>query len=249
MAQRSSELRKASDFLAHDLSHQWWGQAVGWQTYHEQWLSEGLAQYFAGLYAKHSRANDAFAGVLRQWRKWSLDKSDQGPVYLGYRLGHTKNDSRVFRALVYNKGAAVLNMLRNLIGDDAFLRGLRRFYRAARFTKVGTEDLRHAMEEESGQSLERFFERWIYGATLPSVMFDFRVESSSTGQTVVLRFEQAGEIFDLPITVTLHADRRNVDILVPVRPRGGKRRARWQFSGRPISGGRRGEVLSELVTV
>ena len=203
-------------FLAHELAHQWWGQAVGWQNYHEQWLSEGFAQYFAGLYAQHSRGNDVFAGVLRQWRKWSMEKSDQGPVYLGYRLGHIRNDSRVFRALVYNKGAAVLNMLRKLIGDEAFMRGLRRFYRESRFNKAGTEDLRHAMEEESGQSLERFFERWIYGSTLPSVMFDFRVE----GQNVVLRFAQSGEIFDLPITVTLqYADRRNVDVLVPVTDR------------------------------
>jgi len=76
------------------------------------------------------------------------------------------------------------------------------------------------METESGQSLERFFERWIYGATLPSVMFDFRVEPSATGQSIVLRFEQSGELFDLPITVTLqYADRRNVDILVPVTDR------------------------------
>ena len=57
-------------------------------------------------------------------------QSDQGPVYLGYRLGHIRNDSRVFRALVYNKGAAVLHMLRRLVGDDAFSRGMRRFYAA-----------------------------------------------------------------------------------------------------------------------
>jgi Peptidase family M1 domain len=207
-------------FLAHEMAHQWWGQAVGWQNYHEQWLSEGFAQYFAGLYAKHARGDELFASVLRQWRKWSLDKSDQGPVYLGYRLGHIKNDSRVFRALVYNKGAAVLHMLRGLIGDDAFWRGIRRFYREARFTKAGTEDLRRAMELESGQSLERFFERWIYGSTLPSVSFDFRVETTPSGQEVVLRFEQIGDIFDLPITVTLqYSDRRMVDVLVRITER------------------------------
>jgi hypothetical protein len=207
-------------FLAHEMAHQWWGQAVGWQNYHEQWLSEGFAQYFAGLYAKHARGDEAFEDVLRQWRKWSLDKSDQGPVYLGYRLGHIKNDSRVFRALVYNKGAAVLHMLRGLVGDDVFWRGIRRFYRDARFTKAGTEDLRRAMEEESGQSLERFFGRWIYGSTLPSVAFDFRVEPSPSGQDVVLRFEQSGDVFDLPITVTLqYADRRMVDVVVLVTDR------------------------------
>ena len=61
-------------------------------------------------------------------RRWAIDESDQGPVYLGYRLGHIRNDGRVFRALVYNKGAAVLHMLRRLVGDEAFFRGMRRFY-------------------------------------------------------------------------------------------------------------------------
>jgi hypothetical protein len=203
-------------FLAHELAHQWWGQAVGWQNYHEQWLSEGFAQYFAGLYAKHLRGDQVFAGVLRQWRKWSLDRSDQGPVYLGYRLGHIRGDSRIFRALVYNKGAAVLHMLRRLVGDEAFFRGVRRFYVESRFLKAGTEDLRQAMEAESGRSLERFFERWIYGSTLPQLTFTYRVQSNE----VLLRLEQTGEIFDLPVTVTLqYADRRTVDVVVPVTDR------------------------------
>ena len=65
-------------------------------------------------------------------RRWAMDQSDQGAVYLGYRLGHIKGDSRVFRAMVYNKGAAVLHMLRRLVGDDAFFRGLRRYYARTR---------------------------------------------------------------------------------------------------------------------
>ena len=84
--------------------------------------------------------------MLRQLRKWGIDSSDQGPVSLGYRLGHIRGESRIFRALVYNKGAAVLHMLRRLSGDEAFFRGLRRFYRDSRFRKVGTEDFRLAME-------------------------------------------------------------------------------------------------------
>jgi hypothetical protein len=203
-------------FLAHEVAHQWWGQAVGWQNYHEQWLSEGISQYFAGLYAEHLRGDEVFANVLRQWRKWSLDRSDQGPVYLGYRLGHLRNDSRIFRALVYNKGAAVLHMLRRLIGDEAFFRGIRRFYVESRFQKAGTEDLRLAMEAESDRDLERFFQRWIYGATLPRVSFSYRIE----GPEIVLRLEQSGDVFDLPMTVTLqYADRRAVDVLMPLTER------------------------------
>ena len=207
-------------FLAHELAHQWWGQAVGWRNYHEQWLSEGFSQYFAALYAEHRYGNEVFGEMLRQLRKTAIDRSDQGPVYLGYRLGHIRNQPTVFRALVYNKGAAVLHMLRRLVGDDAFIRGLRRFYVGARFTKVGTEDFRAAMEAETGRPLERFFQRWIYGAALPRITFTSQVEGGADGQVVVLRFEQEGDIFDIPISVTLqYTDKRVQNVLVPVTDR------------------------------
>ncbi|HEY7172213.1 MAG TPA: M1 family aminopeptidase [Vicinamibacterales bacterium] len=204
-------------FLAHEIAHQWWGQAVGWRNYHEQWLSEGFAQYFAALYAQHYRGEAVFGNVLRQMRKWAIEESAEGPVYLGYRVGHIRNDGRAFRAVVYNKGAALLHMLRRLIGDDAFFRGMRRFYTDSRFRKVGTDDLRLAMEAESGRSLERFFERWVYNAALPRITFSYRVETGSKGSEAVLRFEQSGELFDLPITVTVqYADRKATDVVVPV---------------------------------
>src|SRR5262249_50408807 len=66
-------------FVAHEMAHQWWGQAVGWRNYHEQWLSEGFAQYFAALYAQHQRGDDLFARVLRNMRRWAIDTSEQGP--------------------------------------------------------------------------------------------------------------------------------------------------------------------------
>ena len=149
---------------------------MGWKNYHEQWLSEGFAQYFAALYAKERRGEAAFRDVLRQFRRWAIEESDQGPVYLGYRLGHIKGESRVFRALVYNKGAAVLHMLRRLIGDEAFFSGLRQFYASNRFKKAGTDDLRQAMEAASGRDLERFFERWIYDNGIPRLRFSSAVE-------------------------------------------------------------------------
>ena len=198
-------------FLAHELAHQWFGQAVGWKNYHEQWLSEGFAQYFAALYARERRGEDAFRDILRQFRRWAVESSDQGPVYLGYRLGHIKGESRVFRALIYNKGAAVLHMLRRIVGDEAFLRGIRRYYADNRFKKAGTDDLRKAMEAESGRNLERFFERWIYDSSIPRLRFS----SSQEGQELAVRFEQAGEVFDIPVLVTVtYIDGKTAEHLV-----------------------------------
>jgi hypothetical protein len=200
-------------FLAHELAHQWFGQAVGWKNYHEQWLSEGFAQYFAAMFARERRGEDAFRDVLRQFRRWAIEDSDQGPVYLGYRLGHIKGESRVFRALVYNKGAAVLHMLRQLIGDEAFFSGLRQFYAANRFRKAGTDDLRKAMQEASGRDLNRFFERWIYDNAIPRLRFSSSVE----GQELIVRFDQSGDIFDVPVTVGVtYADGKTAEFLVKV---------------------------------
>ena len=210
-----------SFFLAHEVAHQWWGQAVGWKNYHEQWLSEGLAQYFAALYAEHSEGPEVFTDILQQMRQWAMRESREGPVYLGYRLGHLDGEPRVFRALVYNKGAMVLHMLRGLLGDDVFFAGLRRFYHEWRFEKAGTDGLQLAFELESGVPLDRFFERWIHEAELPKLDFSSRVETTPTGDEVVLRFEQQTErLFDLPVTVDL-SYRSGVEetVTVPVTDR------------------------------
>jgi hypothetical protein len=201
-------------FLAHELAHQWWGQAVGWKNYHEQWLSEGFAQYFAALYAQKTRGERTFVDMLRQFRRWSLEDSDQGPVHLGYRLGVVKGNVRVFRALVYNKGAAVLHMLRRLLGDDVFFSGLKRFYADRRYQKAGTEDLERALEAESGRVLDRFFERWIYGTDVPSIRYSTTIGNGA----VNVRFEQAADlVFDLPVTVTVtYANGRTADFVIPV---------------------------------
>ena len=189
-------------FLAHEIAHQWWGQGVGWKNYHEQWISEGFAQYFAALFAGEQGGPESLGNVMRQMRRWALEHTDEGPVYLGYRLGHIENDSRVFRALVYNKSAVVLHMLRRIVGDEPFFAGMRRFYEQSTFSKAGTDDFRRVMEAETGRNLERFFERWIYGFGVPSVKVTHRVEEASDGTSVVVvQAAQEGLVYDLPITI------------------------------------------------
>jgi hypothetical protein len=207
-------------FLAHEVAHQWWGQAVGWRTYHDQWLSEGLAQYFAALYARHVRGDDTFASVMRQMARSAVEQSGQGPIALGYRVGHIKADSRAFRAVVYNKSATVLHLLRRLIGDNAFFDGLRRFYAAGRYHRMTTGDLQAAMEAASGRPLSRFVDRWISGTTLPRLTVRYDEIAAGTGRALRVRVEQQGDVFDLPLTLTLDYDGLpSTDVVVPVSER------------------------------
>jgi hypothetical protein len=207
-------------FIAHEAAHQWWGQAVGWRTYHDQWISEGFAQYFSALYAGKRRGDALFGEMIRRMARWSRDAGGAGPVSLGYRLGHIQGNSRIFRAIVYNKSAVVLHMLRRMVGDEAFFRGVRRLYFGARFGKAGVDDVREAFEQETGRNLQVFFDAWINGSGTPAVTVRWRMEADAAPRAVVLQVEQRGKTSEFPVTVTLrYADGTTEDAQVIVRDR------------------------------
>ena len=158
--------------------------------------------------------------MLRRMAKWARDQGKAGPVSLGYRLGHIQGDSRIFRAIVYNKSAVVLHMLRRMIGDEAFFRGVRRLYFGARFAKAGTDDVRAAFEKESGRDLARFFDAWIDGSGTPEVAFSWAPAAGGAERAIALRIEQRGKDSEFPVTVTLrYADDSTEDAQVVVAER------------------------------
>ena len=203
--------------LAHEVAHQWWGGAVGTKNYHEQWISEGFAQYFAALYAERTYGPVAYRTIVRQLARWARDRSDQGPIYLGSRLGHIQGDSRVFRAIVYNKGALVLHMLRQLLGDEVFFRGIARFYTEHCYRKAGTEDVQRVFEAVAGRSLAQFFGGWVYGQDLPRVTAHASTEAGADSPIVVVRLSQEGPLFDVPVPVLLEfEDGSSLTVVVPL---------------------------------
>ena len=186
-------------YMAHEIAHQWWGQAVGWKNYHEQWISEGLAQYLAVLYAESERGPGLLRELISDMRTSTMPVLQQGPISLGYRLGHIRGEGTVFRAIVYNKSAVVLHMLRRLMGDEPFFAALRQFYQNWRFRKAGTDDLRATFEAHAPLPLGRFFDRWVLGATIPRVRVTGR--TGTAGGPPAVHVEQIGEVFDFPLTV------------------------------------------------
>jgi len=207
-------------FLAHEVAHQWWGQAVGWRNYREQWLSEGFAQYFAALYVREARGERAFGRVLAWLHRWAQAGRGRGPISLGLRAGEVEEDGRRFTAIVYSRGAYVLHMLRALVGDASFQTLLRRYLAAWKFRRAGTDDLRAVAEAVSGLDLERFFEQWVRGDGEPDLRY--RVLGPTRGKGAVrIVVEQVGEVFDVPVDVSVeYADgRRAVQLLRVSGPR------------------------------
>jgi hypothetical protein len=235
-------------FLAHELAHQWWGQAVGWRTYHDQWISEGFSQYFAALYAQRRRGDALFGDMLRRMAKWAREQGKAGPVSLGYRLGHIQGDSRIFRAVVYNKSAVTLHMLRRIVGDEAFFRGVRRLYFGFRFDKADTRDVREAFERESGLDLRRFFDTWIGGSGTPAVAFSWSRPAGGAAEEATVRIEQRAKESEFPVTVTVqYTDGRVEDVQVVVRERAAQFRVPLKGSVRDIQLNRDGLTPLDVV--
>jgi aminopeptidase N len=189
----------APDFhLAHELAHQWWGHGVAPQNYRERWISEGTAQYAAALWVQKVRGEEAFQNVLRQLARWALKHTALGPIHLGYRLGQLKGDPQIFRAVVYDKGAYVLHMLRVVVGREKFREALVALQAEQRFQKVGSDHLRAALEKASGRELRSYFDEWIGGTRLPTL----RVTQSAVSGGV--RVDVA--VSDLPGPVPLEIE-------------------------------------------
>jgi len=198
-------------FLAHELAHQWWGHGIAGESYHERWLSEAMAQYAAARWAGQAHGENAFRDILRRLGRWARRETHKGPISLGYRLGHIEQDARIYRAVVYNKGAYVLHMLRGIVGDEAFTKGLSALQTERRFEKIGADDLRQALEEVSGRDLRPYFETWIDTVVLPTLTWsESRTQTESGHRTQVrVRADQLPGEVPLEIAVS-HGDGREV---------------------------------------
>ncbi len=214
-------------FLAHELAHQWWGHGITGENYHERWLSEGFAQYAAALWVRRSRGEGAFADVLSRMNRWALRMTDEGPISLGYRLGHVRGDPQVFRAIAYNKAALVLHLLRSITGDEAFFGGLKRLQVERRFSAVGTEDVRSALETTSHLSLQEYFDAWIDGTELPSLTLRYANREVEGSRRTEVQLSPANLPGPVPVALDLVSETSRETHRVSLSPGGGS----WSFDG------------------
>ena len=187
-------------FLAHEIAHQWWGQAVMSGGYRDQWLSEGLAQFAAAEYLKVKFGPRTYAGILRKFVQWIEKKSRFGPVTLGTRLSLL--DFQAYQAIVYNKACVALNLLRDLIGEAAFNRGLRDFFETHKFKPARTSNFMKTMEKASGRDLAAFFRGWFDSHLLPDVQVKHEAVKDGGDFLLRIKVHQPLQAFVLPLVVS-----------------------------------------------
>ncbi len=188
----------------HEVSHQWWGHTVGWASYHDQWLSEGFAEFSAGLFLQQAVGPNWMKDYIDFWerlRKRILEKNnfgvapnDAGPLWMGLRLASPRSEN-AYQNVTYPKGAYVLQMLRSLMyspddQDKAFIAMMHDFVQSHRDKPASTESFKAVAEKhmtklmdlEKNGRLDWFFDEWVYGTEVPRYHFEYQTIPQDAGK-------------------------------------------------------------------
>jgi aminopeptidase N len=175
--------------VRHETAHQWFGDAVTEKDWHDLWLSEGFASYF-DLVVGAALDGDSVLNV--GMRKYAANWMASGVVNRPVIDTAESDPNRLLNANVYPKGAWVLHMLRELVGDSSFFRGIREYYATYRDSSVLTEQFQAAMEHASGLRLGWFFGQWLRQPGYPQLDVAWRADSASRQVTLEVAQTQPG---------------------------------------------------------
>ncbi len=181
--------------IAHELSHQWWGDSVSPRTWSDIWLNEGFATYSEALWAEHLGGPASYRNYMNSfWRA-----SFSGSVY---------NPADLFGSTVYDKGGWVQHMLRHVVGDTKFFNALRDWY-ANHIDGVGDTALYQATQEARyGATLDFFFQEWVYGTGQPRYEYGWTTANLGNGTyrnyVRIRQTQNVGGLFTMPVDLMLY---------------------------------------------
>jgi aminopeptidase N len=201
-------------YLAHEIAHQWWGQGVTWDRHHDQWISEGLAQFSTMMYLREKHGKVAFSNILKKMSAWTEKKAKWGPIIFGSRISHF--DFFAFQTIVYNKSSLVLNMLRDLLGEEMFFRGVRKFFEKFKYRAARTNDFAVTLSETSKKDLGPFFDAWYNSFKLPKVKVIHYTERMGDEYRLKFHVSQQENLFIFPLWVEWIEDGKNIRRMIVV---------------------------------
>jgi aminopeptidase N len=221
---------RSEGLIAHEIAHQWFGNSVTEADWHHVWLSEGFATYLTTLYWENEQGTDRLRADMRSARDRVLRAGAQNPKPV---VDTTITDlMRLLSPNSYQKGAWVLHMLRNRLGDEAFFAGLRLYYCRYRDSNALTADFMRVMEEVSGTRLDQFFNQWLLVAGQPDLKSDWTYNSRTGSITVTITQTQA-DLFSFPLEIEVVTEKGNTILKLDIEKRESAITAK--IAGKPTS--------------
>ena len=174
--------------VAHELGQEWFGDFVQGHDWANIWLNEGFATYMEALYTQYHEGNDAFRVEMMD-DQHAAQRQDQEDYLRPIVDEHYRYPLQMFDSITHEKGAVVLDMLRNVLDGSAaaahpgsqselFFRALGAYLKAYHAQAVGTADLVRILELTTGKDLKWFFDEWVYQAGYPHYVVTAHYDAS-----------------------------------------------------------------------
>jgi aminopeptidase N len=196
----------AIGIVSHELAHQWWGDLITLRSWAHTWLNESFATYSDYLYVRHDRGDDE--GALNLQGKLDAYLREAKARYVRPIVSDRYDQpGDMFDAHTYPKGALVIHMLRQQLGDAAFFDTLKHFLHRYAFEPVDTNDFIRSVKTVTGQNLDWFFDQWLFKPGHP--VFDVRSSWDPARKVVVLKVAQVQDlargipVFRVPVSVAI----------------------------------------------
>ena len=192
---------KWEDVIAHELFHHWFGDLVTAESWSNLTVNESFADYSEYLWNEYKYGKDqADYHMMQSLRAYRMDPSNFNKDLVRYDY-HSRED--VFDGVTYNKGGAILHMLRNYLGDEAFFAGLTDYLKTNEYKNGEAQQLRLSLEKVSGKDLNWFFNQWYYGNGNPKLTYTYSYEPVKKQVTLTLNQTQT-PLFQFPLAVDVY---------------------------------------------
>jgi Peptidase family M1 domain len=218
-----------TEVTPHEVSHQWWGNLVGFNSYRDQWMSEGFANFSVGIFLLNTQPKmDQYRAFWNEQRDNLLKKNtngmrpvDVGPLTMGARVSNEKSGEDVYQMLIYSKGAYILHMLEMMYWtpegkEEAFKQSMHQFVTQYTGKAATTEDLKTSFEHTMPKSLDLrgdgkldwFFDEYVYGTELPhyTITSEFSVAAGVTSVHMKLAQSNVSKNFVMLVPIYLQME-------------------------------------------
>ncbi len=190
---------RTRNVVIHEIAHQWFGNAVTETTWDDAWLSEGFATFFTLLFIENEYGKEEYTKGIIKARKTVYDLSAKMPDF-SIVSERTAEKEQVTSGITYQKGAWVLHMLRNLIGENNFKKGIQNYYAKYFNANTSTDEFRAEMEKAAGKDLKLFFKQWLYQPINPTINASWTYNTSTKNLNVHLNQAQQF-LYNVPVEI------------------------------------------------
>ena len=222
--------------VIHEVAHQWFGNCVTEYDWDDVWLSEGFATYFTLMFREHAYGRDDFVNGLNDAKRlvYNHYKTDKESSIVHNNLKEMKDV--LTYSLQYQKGAWVLHMLRNYIGEDNFRKGIRNYYKKYYNSTTTTNQFKTEMEVVSGMNLDTFFDQWLYKGGNMVLDGNWKFDEKKGRIEVNLnQVQNDGYLFEMPVELGILYNDKNLEKIQTVKLEKEKGRFYIASDSKPIS--------------